>query len=164
MASTTEDRQTAGTLAAAISNAVVRITAEYTGRGPTKARSSIRDDLVVVLMQDTLTKGERNLRSAGESELVAQTRVGYQKAMQDDFVAAIQTLTGRKVIAFMSANHMDPDMSAELFVLEPSATHTNDSLSTHTNDSLSPNAKSDRHAHERFDRDHPRSPAQPKED
>lgn len=146
MASTTEDRPTGGTLGAEISNAVVRITAEYTGRGPTKARSSIRDDLVVVLMQDTLTKGERNLREAGQSDLVAQTRVGYQKAMQHDFVDAIQTLTQRKVIAFMSANHMQPDMSAELFVLEPTAAAANDALPT--------NAKSDRGAHERFDRDH----------
>ena len=155
MASTTEDRPTSGSLAASISNAIVRIAAENTGRGPTKARSSVRDDLVVVLMQDTLTKGERNLRKAGESDLVAQTRVGYQKAMRDDFVEAIQTLTQRNVIAFMSANHMDPDMSAQLFVLEPAATHTNDSLST--------NAKSDRGAHERFDRDHARSPAQPEQ-
>ena len=55
MASTMEERPTGGSLSAAISNAVVRITAEYTGRGPTKAQTSIRENMIVVLMQDTLT-------------------------------------------------------------------------------------------------------------
>jgi uncharacterized protein YbcI len=50
------ERPTGGSLDAAISTAVVGITATYTGRGPTRARTSIRDDLVVVLLQDTMTK------------------------------------------------------------------------------------------------------------
>lgn len=124
MASTTDELPT-GSLTAAIANAVVRISAEYTGRGPTKARASIRDDMVVVLMRDTLTKGERSLQTAGDTELVMQTRVGYQKAMQEALVSSIELLTQRKVIAFMSANHMDPDMAVELFVLEPVPTHAN---------------------------------------
>ena len=54
-----------GRLGAAISNAVVRLLAEYTGRGPTKARTTIRSDMVIVLLQDTLTKGERVLVTTG---------------------------------------------------------------------------------------------------
>jgi uncharacterized protein YbcI len=147
MASTTEERFAGGSLMAAISNAVVRITAEYTGRGPTQARASLRDDLVVVLMKDTLTKGERSLQTAGDGDLVIQTRVvGYQKAMQEALIASIENLTERKVIAFMSANHVDPDMGAEMFVLEPAVTHLNDALPSA--------AKSDRGAHQQFDRDH----------
>ncbi|MBA3328615.1 MAG: DUF2294 family protein [Solirubrobacterales bacterium] len=119
MASTTDERPTGGSVAAAISNAVVRIMSEYTGRGPTKARASIRDDLIVVLMQDTMTKGERSLYAAGDGDLVLQTRARYQHTMSQDLVAAVEMLTERKVIAFMSANHLDPDMAAETFVLEP---------------------------------------------
>jgi len=119
MASTPEARTTGGSLTAAISNAVVRIMSEYTGRGPTKARTSIRDDVVLVLMQDTLTKAERSLLEAGETDFVLKTRHLFQTTMADDLVAAVEMLTERKVVAFMSANHVDPDMAGELFVLEP---------------------------------------------
>lgn len=119
MASTPEARTAGGSLTAAISNAVVRIMSEYTGRGPTKARTSIRDDVVLVLMQDTLTKAERSLLAAGQTDFVLETRHLFQTTMSDDLVAAVEMLTERKVVAFMSANHVDPDMAGELFVLEP---------------------------------------------
>jgi len=47
--SAAEPREASGSLLSAISNAVVRIVHDYTGRGPTKARTSIRDDIVVVM-------------------------------------------------------------------------------------------------------------------
>jgi len=119
MASTTEERPTGGSLTAAISNAIVRIMAEYTGRGPTKARTSIRDDLVVVLMKETLTKAERSLLMAGQGDFVLEVRKRHQDTMQESFVAAVEMLTERQVVAFMSANHLEPDMAAELFVLMP---------------------------------------------
>jgi uncharacterized protein YbcI len=107
-----------GRLAAAISNVVVRLLSEYTGRGPTKARTVIRDNLVVVLLQDTLTKGERALVGKGRELKVLELRAEFQAAMRNDAEAAIEELTGRKVTAFMSANHVDPDLAAEIFVLE----------------------------------------------
>jgi len=119
MASTPEVRATAGSLTAAISNAVVRIISEYTGRGPTKARTSIRDDVVLVLMHDTLTKAERSLLAAGQRDFVLTTRHLFQTTMADDLVAAVEMLTEREVAAFMSTNHVDPDMAAEMFVLKP---------------------------------------------
>jgi uncharacterized protein YbcI len=146
MASTTEDRPTIGSLTAAISNAVVRITAEYTGRGPTQARTSIRDDLVVVLLRETMTRGERSLHAAGSADIVIQTRARYQAAMRADYIAAIETLTERKVVAFMSANHLDPDMAAELFVLQPCGQAAPAEF-------LPTSAKSDQGAHQRLDQD-----------
>jgi uncharacterized protein YbcI len=95
--------------------------AEYTGRGPTRARTSIRDDVVVVLLQDTLTKAERTLLAAGDVEFVLAARGRFQKTMRGDLVAAVEMLTEREVIAFMSTNHVDPDMAAEIFVLAPAA-------------------------------------------
>ena len=121
MASTTPARSPGGSLSAAISNAIVRITADYTGRGPTKARTSIRDDVILVLMQETLTKAERSLLAADQGDFVLETRRRFQATMGPDYVIAIEVLTGRKVIAFMSANHLEPDMGAEMFVLEPEA-------------------------------------------
>jgi uncharacterized protein YbcI len=107
-----------GQLNAAISDAVVTLLSEYTGRGPTKAHTSVRNDVVLVLLRDTLTKGERALVSRGRAEKVLELREEYQAAMRDDAIAAITRLTGRSVKAFMSTNHIDPDLAAEMFVLD----------------------------------------------
>lgn len=110
-----------GALNAAISEAVVRLMADTTGRGPTKARTTIDRDLIVVMLQNTLTAGERYLAGSDRQEQVLAMRRAYQDAMRSDCVAAIEDLAGRTVIAFMSANHIDPDLAAEIFVLEPQA-------------------------------------------
>jgi len=110
-----------GQLSAAISNSVVQCTREYTGRGATKARTTIGNDMIVTRMEDTLTKGERSLADNGKGEMVSEIRRCFQMTMRDDLVARVEALTGRKVIAFMSANHIEPDMGVEVFVLEPSS-------------------------------------------
>lgn len=107
-----------GELRGAVSKAMVRLVAEYTGRGPTKARTLVGADMVVCLLEDTLTKGEHTLVSHGECETVLGLRRTFQEAMREDAVAAVERLTGRTVIAFMSENHVDPDLAVETFVLE----------------------------------------------
>ena len=121
-----EEHALRGALSAAVSNAVVRRTAEYTGRGPTKARTIIRDDVVLVVLQDTLTKGERALVAHDRAEKVIDLRSEFQGAMSEALTADIERLTGRRVIAFMSTNHIDPDLAAELFILEPLAPAASD--------------------------------------
>jgi uncharacterized protein YbcI len=91
---------------------------EYTGRGPMKARTSIRDNVVLVMLEQTLTKGEQVLVNKGRSEQVLALRHEYQEAMRDESSAKISELTGRNVIAFMSANHFDPDLASEIYVLD----------------------------------------------
>jgi uncharacterized protein YbcI len=108
-----------GAVAAEISTAAVRLLSEYTGRGPTKAHTVINRDSVLILLRDTLTKGEQSLVGKGMSEHVLETRRLYQRAMREDLTAAIEEHTGRRVIAFMSDNHLDPDVAAEILVLEP---------------------------------------------
>jgi len=112
-----EEQQQGGSLHAAISNAVMRITAEYTGRGPTRARTTINGDWIFVTLSDTLTRGERKLAATGRSQFVRETRKAFQDAMRDEFVAEIEALTGRSVIAFLSDNHIDPDVAIECFQL-----------------------------------------------
>ena len=109
-----------GQLLADISNAVVHCTRDYTGRGPTKARTTIANDMVVTRMEDTLTKGERSLADSGKGEMVTDIRRCFQTTMRKDLVSRVEELTGRKVIAFMSDNHIEPDMGVEIFILEPS--------------------------------------------
>ena len=110
---------TQGSVAAAISNACVKLLAEWTGRGPTKAKTILNRDLVTVLLQETMTKAERSLASNGDPRFVLDLRHRFQEAMRDDLVGTVEQMTERKVIAFMSANHVDPDMAVEVFVLEP---------------------------------------------
>jgi uncharacterized protein YbcI len=115
------DKPLHGTQSAEISNGVVGIVREYTGRGPTRARTTITDDLVVVVMGETLLKAEKSLIEAGDTETVMTTRRKFQSAMRDDFVDLVENTVDRRVTAFMSDNHVDPDMAVELFVLEPLA-------------------------------------------
>ena len=113
------DPTTTGPHGLAISNHVVRLLSEYTGRGPTKARTHFSDNLITVVVQDLLTKGERSLVRDGKEDLVLETRRAYQLTMRDDFTAGIEEITGRVVIAFLSANNLDPDIAIESFVLAP---------------------------------------------
>ncbi len=107
-----------GEIAARISRESIRILRDYTGRGPTRARTVINDELVAITMVDTLTKGEASLVELGKTEHVLLTRREYQRAMEKDLVALVEGETGRKVIAFLSDNHIDPDIAVEAFVLE----------------------------------------------
>lgn len=115
---TDDPKPHSGSNAAAISNGVVKLLAEYTGRGPTQARTTISENAVMVLLQQTLTKGERQLADHGQGEHVLLTRQMVQRMMRDDVVALVEAQLQRKVVAFMSANHLDPDMAAEILVLE----------------------------------------------
>jgi uncharacterized protein YbcI len=102
-----------------ISTATVQLLHEYTGRGPTKAKTVINEDLVTIVLADTLTKGEQKLVDSGLSERVLQLRHDYQVTMRDDLIAIVERQLDRTVIAFMSQNHIDPDLAVEVFVLEP---------------------------------------------
>src|SRR5438045_6644144 len=104
MTSTPSTHPGAGSLAAAISNSVVHQLSEYTGRGPTKARTYIYDDLVSVVVKDTLTKAERRLAADGKANVVLTTRKAFQNTMRTDLVAGVESLTGRQVVAFFSDN------------------------------------------------------------
>jgi uncharacterized protein YbcI len=108
-----------GGKAVAISNLTVRLLSEYTGRGPTRARTHLSGDLVAVVLQDTMTKGERSLIRAGEPDRVLDTRKAYQRTMRAELAAGVSEIVGREVIAFMSDNHIEPDMGVEVFILAP---------------------------------------------
>jgi uncharacterized protein YbcI len=107
-----------GPLGAEVSKEMVRLLRDYTGRGPTKARTVISDDAVIVLLADTMTQEERMLVANGKVEHVLQTRSAVQNIMRRDAIEAIEGVMKRKVVAFMSANHIGPDLAGEIFLLE----------------------------------------------
>ena len=105
-------------MSAAISRHVVRLFSEYTGRAPTQARTAIRDNVVVCITQDTMTKGERQLLDADENELVETIRREFQQTMRDDLINGIELHAGRTVLSFMSDHDAQHDHAAEVFVLD----------------------------------------------
>ena len=110
-----------GEAAQAISNALVRLLRDYTGRGPTQAYTTITDTHVVVVLRDALLKAERSLVEDGHADAVIDVRRRVQQTMKADLVAAIQEHTGREVLAFLSDHHIDPDIAVEVFILTPRA-------------------------------------------
>jgi uncharacterized protein YbcI len=112
-------RHESQTPSAKIATSVVQTVHEYTGRGPTRARATINENMVTVLLADTLTNGERTLVESGRADRVIRLRHDYQLVMRDDLVEIVERELNRKVIAFMSQNHIDPDLAVEVFVLEP---------------------------------------------
>jgi uncharacterized protein YbcI len=105
-------------VAGLISKRVVQLLNEHIGRGATKVRTYVSEDLVTVVLREVLTKAERNLADAGKEEPVLDGRRAQQDTMEEALKAIVEELTGRRVVAFLSANHIDPDIEIESFVLE----------------------------------------------
>jgi uncharacterized protein YbcI len=118
MIAQSEHEQPSGGLQVSLSNAIVGFLREYTGRGPTRARTTIRENVVLVMLEQTLTKGEQSLVAKGRGEQVLALRREYQEAMREESSVVVAGLTGRNVIAMMSANHIAPDLGAEIYVLD----------------------------------------------
>ena len=104
-----------------ISNEIVRVFKEQFGRGPTKARTEWAGrDVLVVILEDTLTPAERNLADMGEHERLRETRMFFQHATLPELCEPIERLTGRKVRAFTSGIDTEVGgLSIETFVLHP---------------------------------------------
>lgn len=114
-----EPSERTGELNAAIATAVVGVVAGFTGHGPTRSRAFVHGDVVVCLLEDCQTKGERNLVDTGQPELVSQLREGFQRGAGPAMIAAVERLTGRSVANFLSATSATSNTDVEVFVLEP---------------------------------------------
>jgi uncharacterized protein YbcI len=109
--------------AQAISNAITKLQSEHYGRGPDSVRTAVGYDHIICFLENTFIPVERTLIDAGETTAVRETRLAFQRAMQTRFTNTIEEITGRKVRAFLSQVSLNPDISVEVFVLEPGDTH-----------------------------------------
>lgn len=112
------EQLTGGQLNAAVADACVRVHNQYLGRGPSKAQAFFRDRVIVVVMEQILTKAERTLVDSGRPDHVLSMRREFQSTMEEDLTRSVEELTGCRVVAFMSDNHLDPDIAGELFILD----------------------------------------------
>jgi uncharacterized protein YbcI len=117
MSTTPTPEHTHGALA--ISNAITRLHREHYGRGPDSARTVIQRNYIVCFIDDIFTPAERTLIEGGRFDTVRLTRQGVHDVTAPKFTAAVEQITGRRVIAFMSQIHIDPDMAVLVFVVDP---------------------------------------------
>ena len=103
---------------ATLSNAIVGLYKRYYGKGPTKARSYYLDDMVLCVLRGGLTRAEQTLARNGRGDAVTRQRQEFQAAVREEFVDTVEEIVGRRVVAFMSNVHMDPDLNVEIFMLD----------------------------------------------
>ena len=115
----TRDRPVDGEARTAISDGIVALLKDFYGRGPTRAKTYIHDDLVVCLLRGGFTRVEQTLLEGGRGPAVIEQRMAFQELMRERFEGVVERATGRRVIGFMSGNQQDPDMICEVFVLSP---------------------------------------------
>jgi uncharacterized protein YbcI len=104
---------------ARISNAMSALLREWTGRGPMSTATTITADLVAVRMEGVLLKAEAKLVEANHQDAVLDMRRRFQTAMREPMVALVEEILDRKVRAFLSDQHFNPDIAMEIFVLAP---------------------------------------------
>jgi uncharacterized protein YbcI len=103
----------------AISNELVSLHARYYGRGPTRVRTLMVEDIVISRLADPFTTAERTLLRTGRDAEVRNMRAAFQQEMREQFSEVVERATSRRVIGFISEIHVDPDMAIELFFLAP---------------------------------------------
>lgn len=113
------ERLVGGALNAAIANELSKLMAEFTGRGATKSRAFVHQDLVVCLLEDGATRAEQNLVAAGKPDLVRLQRDALQRAIAPQLIAAVERLTERNVRLFLSGSDHGGGSAIEAFVLDP---------------------------------------------
>jgi uncharacterized protein YbcI len=113
---TESDKSSLGEVRAAISKEIVRLQAEYYGKGPTRAKTYIVEDLVVVVLEESFTRAEKTLAERGEKDAIEHIRRRFQQQMADDFTSVVEQATGRKVRVFLSETNVDLDVSVETFL------------------------------------------------
>jgi uncharacterized protein YbcI len=108
-----------GRLLAAISTSIVAILRDHYGRGPMKAKTYALDDIIVVVMRGSgFTPLEETIMQSGQPDRVVEMRHDFQRVMTERYTRTIEELTGRKVRAFLSQAHVDPDITMEIFFMD----------------------------------------------
>src|SRR3954451_5783150 len=109
-----------------ISSEIVRLQAEYYGKGPTRAKTHILEDVVVVVLEESFTRAEKTLAERGEREAIQHIRRRFQQQMKESFSSVVEQATGRRVRVFLSETDIDHDVSVEVFLLADKRTDGTD--------------------------------------
>jgi uncharacterized protein YbcI len=101
-----------------ISNRLAALHAHWYGKGPLAARTHIAgDDVVVVVLEESFTPAEQALVDRGEAHGIQEARRRFRRVMADDFGAAVEQVTGRRVRSYISDIDVAERVSIEVFLL-----------------------------------------------
>jgi uncharacterized protein YbcI len=113
---------TGDALLAGVTDAMVALHERYHHRVPVTAKTLLLGgDLLACVLGGVYTDVEKTMIELQRTTIVQETRSAFQSAMQHKFIAAVEDLSGRDVLAFISNHHVGPDMEIELFMLKPEA-------------------------------------------
>jgi uncharacterized protein YbcI len=103
----------------AVNEAMVALHERYHGRKPASSRTMMMgDDMLACLLGDVYTDVEKTMIELQRKAVVHETRSAFQQAMEHRFITAVQRISGRRVVRFISTHHVGPDLELELFVFE----------------------------------------------
>jgi len=108
-----------GPVAHSIAAGMVSIYKEYLGRGPTTARTTLHEHMVVTVLANSLTKAELTLIAEDRGETVRGLRRVMQDAMESDMRQLIETELQREVVCLLSDHSPEPDYAVEVLLLAP---------------------------------------------
>jgi uncharacterized protein YbcI len=107
-------------LLAAVTETMVALHQRYHNRRPVTAKTLLIDgELLICVLGGVYTDVEKTMIEIQRAALVQDMRSAFQNAMQYKFIAAVERLSGREVLTFISKQHVGPDMEIELFMLKP---------------------------------------------
>jgi uncharacterized protein YbcI len=107
-----------GEVLARISTALVQLHHGFYGKGPTKAKTYLVDDIVICVLRGGFTTVERTLIERGETDSVHSLRRSFQRVMEREFTEVVAEALGRAVIGYASQVCNDPEVAIEIFILE----------------------------------------------
>ena len=116
-------------LLVAVTDAMVALHERYHHRAPVSAKTLLLDDeLLVCVLGGVYTDVEKTIIEIQRAPIVQETRSAFQSAMQNKFIAAVERLSGRHVLTFISNHHVGPDLEVEVFILAPLPTESSRTL------------------------------------
>ncbi len=105
-------------LLAEITDRLVQLVRLHYGRGPIKAKTYVVDNVIVCVLSDGVTALERTMVQGGEPDRVLEMRHAFERVMKSHYTGMIEQLTGRKVLAFLSQAHVEPDLNVQMFLMD----------------------------------------------
>ena len=118
-AQATKTRVLKNSRAAEISRGIVQLMHRYTGRGPTKARTTLNTNIAAVVLGETLSRGELNLVDSNQGDAVLAMRRTYHSAIQSEARSLVEEITGRSVVSAMADIDLEADLAVFFFNFEP---------------------------------------------
>ena len=116
---------TGDALLVGVTDAMVALHERYHHRAPVTAKTTmLGGDLLACVLGGVYTDVEKTMIELQRSSIVQETRSAFQNAMKQKFIDAIEGLSGRGVLAFISNHHVGPDLEIELFLLNPEPRET----------------------------------------